>query len=108
VDFGLWTPDQKQVIKEKVPSRIIAACWSSDGAILALGMLNGMVSLRNQQAEELLRFERKAPIWTLAFVPEPQAQGRTASASGSTTNSLLDHADNLAIGCWDKTFSLYR
>ena len=58
VDFGLWTPDQKQVTKEKVPSRIVSAAWSSDGTMLGLGMLNGQISIRNQQAEEVLRLER--------------------------------------------------
>jgi hypothetical protein len=121
VDFGLWTPDQKQVTKEKVPARILSCCWSTDGSLLALGLLNGLVTIRNQQAEEVLRFERKAPIWSLAFIPEQQmpvrsstttgagAAAATGSGSGSAaTNALLDHADNLAVGCWDKTYSLYR
>lgn len=40
VDFGLWTPEQKQVIKQKVPSKILSAAWSSDGSFLALGMVS--------------------------------------------------------------------
>lgn len=69
VDFGLWTPDQKQVVKEKVSSKILSTSWSSDGTMLAIGMQNGVVSIRNQQAEELVHFERKGPIWTLCFIP---------------------------------------
>ena len=69
VDFGLWTPDQKQVVKEKVPSKILSTSWSSDGTMLALGMQSGLISIRNQQAEELVHFERKSPIWTLCFIP---------------------------------------
>ncbi len=108
----MWTPDQKQVTKEKVPSRILSAAWSSDGTLLALGLLNGMISIRNQHAEELLKFERRAPIWCLCFISEPSS-GSSSKPAGAGGNSggaggVLDHADNLAVGCWDKTYSLYR
>jgi intraflagellar transport protein 122 len=118
VDFGLWTPDQKQVTKEKVPSRIVSVSWSLDGTILALGMLNGMISIRNQQAEEILKFERKAPIWCLSFIPEPQGPQRSSASANSSAanaaapsaggNSLLDHTDNLAVCSWDKEYVLYK
>jgi hypothetical protein len=114
VDFGLWTPDQKQVTKEKVPSRIVSAGWSTDGTLLSLGMLNGLISIRNQQAEEILKIERKAPIWCLSFIPEPQGPQRTANTTGNNNansanaNSLLDHADNLAVCTWDKEYVLYK
>ena len=90
-------------------SRILSASWSSDGSLLALGLLNGIVTIRNQQAEEVLRFERKAPIWCLSLVPEQSGprQSTNAQASGPS-NALLDHADNLVVGAWDKTYSLYR
>lgn len=103
VDFGLWTPDQKQVVKEKVASRILAASWSSDGALLALGLLSGIISVRNQKAEEIHRIERKAPIWCLTFVPNT-TPGKVAS--GATVASL--ETEVLAVGCWDKTLSLYQ
>lgn len=110
VDFGLWTPDQKQVTKEKVPSRIVSVAWSTDGTLLALGMLNGMISIRNQQAEELLKIERKAPIWCLTFIPEPQVPQRPTNnnSNGNVSNSLLDHSDNLAVSSWDKDYVLYK
>ncbi len=107
-DFGLWTPDQKQVTKEKVPSRILSAGWSSDGTLLALGMLSGLVSVRNQQAEEVLHFERRAPIWCLAFIPDfapPPAKPTPAAGGAAAAESF---SDLLAVGCWDKTYSLYR
>lgn len=106
-DFGLWTPDQKQVTKEKVSSRILCAAWSVDGALLALGMLSGLISVRNQQAEEILRFERRAPIWCLAFMPDfaPPPTPKNAGAGGPAPQ---ESSDILAVGCWDKTYSLYR
>lgn len=107
VDFGLWTPEQKQVTKEKVPARITACAWSVDGSMLAIGMINGSISIRNQQAEEIQKFERRAPIWCMVFIPDfypvKQSNANSAGNTGMPENSEL-----LAIGCWDKTYSLYR
>eukprot|EP00598_Pedospumella_elongata_P006620 CAMPEP_0184976768 /NCGR_PEP_ID=MMETSP1098-20130426/7662_1 /TAXON_ID=89044 /ORGANISM="Spumella elongata, Strain CCAP 955/1" /LENGTH=1432 /DNA_ID=CAMNT_0027499697 /DNA_START=50 /DNA_END=4348 /DNA_ORIENTATION=+ len=127
VDFGLWTPDQKQVTKEKVPSRITAACWSGDGSMLAIGMLSGQISVRNQQAEEIMRFERRAPIWSLVFIPDASSPAPASSSSGAGTkgqgttigaapgttqgggaSSGDVNRDLLVVGCWDRTYSLYK
>lgn len=124
VDFGLWTPDQKQVTKEKVPSRILSATWSSDGTMLALGMLNGLISIRNQQAEEILRLERRAPVWCLSFIPDlsppkaPTASTNSNNPPGgptqggmmgnSTAAAAAENRDLLVVGCWDRTYSLYK
>jgi hypothetical protein len=77
--------------------------------MLALGMLSGQISVRNQPAEEIVRFERKAPIWCLAFIPDfaPPAAKPTGAAAGAPTVGS-DSSDILAVGCWDKTYSLYR
>ena len=124
MDFGLWTPDQKQVTKEKVPSRITAACWSADGSVLAIGMFSGLISVRNQQAEEVLRFDRKAPVWSLVFIPDttvPAGAASTTAGRGTAigagpggTQGGPDGAgggsarDLLVVGCWDRTYSLYK
>lgn len=126
VDFGLWTPDQKQVTKEKVPSRITAACWSGDGTMLALGMLSGQISIRNQQAEEIMRLERRAPIWSLVFIPDSSSPAPTSAAAAKGQGTAIGAApgttqgggggastsdinrDLLVVGCWDRTYSLYK
>lgn len=130
MDFGLWTPDQKQVTKEKVPARILSASWSLDGSLLALGMVSGVISIRNQQAVELQRIERKAPIWCLQFIPDSgygtgggplkatsllslqqqQGQGQNTPnpGQGAAPSAGAESSDLLAVGCWDKTYSLYR
>lgn len=109
MDVGLWTPDQKSVTKEKVPSRITAAAWSADGKMLGLGMLSGMISVRNQKLEELVKFERRAPIWCMTFLPDVSIPKATnVGGKGTTTIPPPENTDLLAIGCWDKTYSLYR
>ncbi|RYG66034.1 hypothetical protein EON64_10660, partial [archaeon] len=108
VDFGLWAPTQKQVTKEKVPSRVLSVAWSADGSLLALGMLSGLVSIRSQQGEEIMKIEKAAPVWCMAFVPDQGGGTKTASKGGDPVIAALEHADNLAIGCWDRTYSLYR
>ena len=110
--------------KEKVPSRITAACWSADGSMLALGMISGLISVRNQQAEELLRIDRKAPVWSLVFIPDTSSpaapatgaskggQGTTIGAApGATQGGSAaggENKDLLVVGCWDRTYSLYK
>lgn len=110
VDFGLWNPEQKQVTKEKLGSKILAVAWSPDGLTLALGMQSGVVSLRNQQSEETYRIERRAPIWCMVFIPGTGGtlpQHSSAAKGGAIAANAID-GDVLAIGCWDKTLSMYR
>lgn len=76
-DFGFWSPDYKQVAKEKVGSRILSAAWTSSGESLAIGMQSGVISLRNAKGEETGRIERKAPIWSVLFLPADSITNRT-------------------------------
>jgi hypothetical protein len=106
-DFGLWTPEQKQVIKEKVSSKILSVAWTFDGSILAIGMQNGMISIRSNQAEEIQRIERRAPVWCLAFLPSVPVHSSN-KPPGSPTAAENQETDLLIVGCWDKTVSTYR
>lgn len=47
-DFGLWTQEKKNVNKIKVPAKINVCAWGSEGDFLALGLGNGIVSIRNR------------------------------------------------------------
>jgi intraflagellar transport protein 122 len=89
-----------------MPSKVLCAAWSSDGSSFALGMVNGLVSLRNQQGEEILQFERKYPIWCLLYIPNGVLPSKS-SASNANSNKSLE-TDLLLVGCWDKTLSFYR
>lgn len=105
-------PDQKQVTKEKVATRIVSAAWSNDGTVIALGLLSGVVTIRNLKAEEVIKIEKKMPVWCLAFIPEQQGPTKTnqggTPGNFPTNSSGPDYADNLIVGCWDKTYTLYR
>ena len=98
VDYGIWAPDQKQVVKEKEASKIISVSWSTDGGLLALGMLSGVVSIRNAQGEEVQRLERRAPANCLLFLP--------STATGKPQAGVLE-GDCLLVGSWDKLLSFY-
>ncbi|CUG87361.1 WD40 repeat-containing protein, putative [Bodo saltans] len=89
-DYGLWSPDQKSVAKHKIPSKGLCCSWTSDGQVLAIGMLNGHVSLRYKGMEEKFVIKRTAPVWTLAFNPVRE-----------------DGIDVLAVGSWDQRLSFY-
>ncbi|XP_045435161.1 intraflagellar transport protein 122 homolog isoform X4 [Pipistrellus kuhlii] len=72
-DFGLWSPEQKSVSKHKSSSKIICCSWTNDGQYLALGMFNGVISLRNKNGDEKVKIERPggslSPIWSICWNP---------------------------------------
>ena len=92
--------------------------------MLALGMLSGLISVRNQQAEEILRFDRRAPVWSLVFIPDTSsvptaaaagkgttigaAPGTTQGGPTADTSTGNSNRDLLVVGCWDRTYSLYK
>ncbi|KAJ3025722.1 UNVERIFIED_CONTAM: hypothetical protein HDU68_006772 [Siphonaria sp. JEL0065] len=73
-DFGLWSPEQKSVTKQKVPARILTSSWTNNGQSFALGLFNGHVSIRSRTGEEKVRIERSAPVWSLQWCPSAEKE----------------------------------
>ena len=48
VSTGLWSPEQKSVAKFKVSSRACSCAWTNDGQYFAVGLFNGIVSVRSK------------------------------------------------------------
>lgn len=90
-DFGLWSPEQKSVSKHKVSSKVLCCSWTNDGHHVALGQLNGTISIRSKNGDEKLTVKRNSPVWTLSWNP-----------------SREEPFDILAVGCWDQTLSFYH
>ena len=57
-----------------------------------------------------MRIERKAPIWCLSFVPNilPSKSSSGSAAQGAAASAAAGEGEMLAVGCWDKTLTLYR
>ncbi|ELU12491.1 hypothetical protein CAPTEDRAFT_164190 [Capitella teleta] len=92
LDFGLWSPEQKNVSKHKVPSRITSCAWTNDGQYLALGLFNGLISIRNKTGDEKVKIERLgSPIWSLAWSP-----------------SKDEAYDILAVADWNQRLSFFQ
>uniref|UniRef100_A0A2K6GBH6 Intraflagellar transport protein 122 homolog n=1 Tax=Propithecus coquereli TaxID=379532 RepID=A0A2K6GBH6_PROCO len=72
-DFGLWSHEQKSVSKHKASSKITCCSWTNDGQYLALGMFNGIISIRNKNGEEKVKIERPggslSPVWSISWNP---------------------------------------
>ncbi|NXM73887.1 IF122 protein, partial [Serilophus lunatus] len=72
-DFGLWSPEQKSVSKHKTSCKVTCCSWTNDGQYLALGMFNGVVSIRNKNGDEKVKIERPggscSPIWSICWNP---------------------------------------
>ncbi|XP_061864221.1 intraflagellar transport protein 122 homolog isoform X2 [Colius striatus] len=94
-DFGLWSPEQKSVSKHKASSKITCCSWTNDGQYLALGMFNGIVSIRNKNGEEKVKIERtggaSSPIWSICWNP-----------------SRDERNDILAVADWGQKLSFYQ
>ncbi|KFR02381.1 Intraflagellar transport protein 122, partial [Nipponia nippon] len=94
-DFGLWSPEQKSVSKHKTSSKITCCSWTNDGQYLALGMFNGIVSIRNKNGEEKVKIERtggaSSPIWSICWNP-----------------SRDERNDILAVADWGQRLSFYQ
>ncbi|KGL91528.1 Intraflagellar transport protein 122, partial [Charadrius vociferus] len=94
-DFGLWSPEQKSVSKHKTSSKITCCSWTNDGQYLALGMFNGIVSIRNKNGDEKVKIERtggaSSPIWSICWNP-----------------SRDERNDILAVADWGQKLSFYQ
>ena len=67
--------------------------WSPDGQVLAIGLYNGKILLRDKNGAELTMITKTEgiPVWCLRFCPQK-----------------FDTCDNLLIaGSWDQKLSLY-
>ncbi len=73
-----------------MPSRILSCAWTTDGQYLALGMFNGIVSIRSRLGDELVKIERDAPIWTLQWNPAP------------------GDSETLVVGDWSQQLAFYQ
>lgn len=70
VDYGLWSQDQQNVNKIKSGSKCLCCDWTPDGQVLAIGLFNGTILLRDKAGAELNEIKKStSPIWTLAFCP---------------------------------------
>uniref|UniRef100_A0A674MN24 Intraflagellar transport protein 122 homolog n=1 Tax=Takifugu rubripes TaxID=31033 RepID=A0A674MN24_TAKRU len=125
-DFGLWSPDQKSVSKHKVSSRITCCGWTNDGQYLALGMINGVVSIRNKNGEEKVKIERPgaSPIWSIAWNPsniplfvirlDHMITAKYPTACWLTVVCVRihidrdEHNDILAVTDWGQKLSFYQ
>ncbi|NXG47405.1 IF122 protein, partial [Psilopogon haemacephalus] len=121
-DFGLWSPEQKSVSKHKTSSKITCCSWTNDGQYLALGMLSGVVSIRNKSGEEKVRIERPggsaAPVWAICWSPSSAVAQPCCclccpkpcvSESHPTVVVARDgRNDVLAVADWGQKLSFYQ
>ncbi|NWU85698.1 IF122 protein, partial [Onychorhynchus coronatus] len=126
-DFGLWSPEQKSVSKHKTSCRITCCSWTNDGQYLALGMFNGIVSIRNKNGDEKVKIERpggsSSPIWSICWNPSSSAV--LLFGSVSLGNLLInccriitfffffffcrdERNDILAVADWGQKLSFYH
>nr|XP_027195836.1 intraflagellar transport protein 122 homolog [Dermatophagoides pteronyssinus] len=90
-DFGLWSPEQKNVNKIKVTNQINCCCWNDDGIIFAIGFNSGHISIRFKNGDEKMKIDRKNAIWGILFF--------------KTNDERMEN--RLSIVDWSKTIAIY-
>uniref|UniRef100_A0A095BX64 Intraflagellar transport protein 122 homolog n=1 Tax=Schistosoma haematobium TaxID=6185 RepID=A0A095BX64_SCHHA len=88
-DFGFWTMDQKSVVKTKILARPTCCSWKSDGQLLAIGLYNGVISIRNKETEEVVKIER-------------------TDNHNLIVHFKNDHGEILAVVDWNQKLSFYQ
>ncbi|KAM7095874.1 intraflagellar transport protein 122 homolog isoform X3 [Ciconia boyciana] len=93
--------NRSQSLNIKLAVRLLAVVcvcfisWTNDGQYLALGMFNGVVSIRNKNGEEKVKIERtggaSSPIWSICWNP-----------------SRDERNDILAVADWGQKLSFYQ
>ncbi|XP_029851883.1 intraflagellar transport protein 122 homolog isoform X4 [Aquila chrysaetos chrysaetos] len=93
--------NRSQSLNIKLAVRLLAVVcvcftsWTNDGQYLALGMFNGIVSIRNKNGEEKVKIERtggaSSPIWSICWNP-----------------SRDERNDILAVADWGQKLSFYQ
>jgi intraflagellar transport protein 122 len=59
------------LIAAQVASKIVCMSWTSDGMLLALGMYDGSISVRDKAGTEKHKFAASSsPVWSIAWSPQ--------------------------------------
>jgi intraflagellar transport protein 122 len=62
--------DGQSVNKTKTGSKCCVCDWSPDGQVLAIGLFNGTILVKDKAGAELFTIHKgAAPVWSLAFCP---------------------------------------
>uniref|UniRef100_A0A8C3VH12 Intraflagellar transport protein 122 homolog n=1 Tax=Catharus ustulatus TaxID=91951 RepID=A0A8C3VH12_CATUS len=116
-DFGLWSPEQKSVSKHKTSSKITCCSWTNDGQYLALGMFNGIVSIRNKNGDEKVKIERpggsSSPVWSICWNPSRESLAHCCRKAWflsllEQVNAIDERNDILAVADWGQKLSFYH
>ena len=97
-DFCIWNMANPTQRKTPLPSRALCAAWTSDGQLLALGLLSGVVSIRDGAGVEHASITRGGPVWDIAIGPLPPMPNAPPAAPDE---------DVLTLVCWDGTLASY-
>jgi len=91
-DFGFWSAEAKSVNKIKLPARVCCCSWTNDGNYVALGLSNGVVTIRNKNGDEKIVIPNPngAAVWSLAWNPSKKSA-----------------TDILAVTDWNQRLSFY-
>jgi intraflagellar transport protein 122 len=90
-EYAIWSAEKRVAEKTSMNSKVLSAAWTSDGLLLALGLYNGTVLVKDKDNQQKFEIARTAPVWCLQWNPV-----KTDSQEST-----------LAVGCWDQSLSFW-
>ncbi|XP_041130093.1 intraflagellar transport protein 122 homolog [Polyodon spathula] len=111
-DFGLWKPEKKSVSKHKTNSKITCCGWTDDGQYLAVGMMNGVMSISNKNGEEKVKIELPggalSPVWSIAWNPSKYEPNATSVAWNTQCEDMLCFSGNRYLNIKTSNFPVHQ
>ncbi|CAL2039674.1 unnamed protein product [Caenorhabditis brenneri] len=106
-EFGLWSTENKNVVKQRTSARCCACAWNTDGSVYAIGHGDGTISLRKGLAvtdDPWINVTRDLgePVWGLAFSSNRTFANRDSQGNQTDVNEIL------AVIDWDRNLSFYN
>ncbi|POI35815.1 hypothetical protein CIB84_000431, partial [Bambusicola thoracicus] len=98
--FASGSADKSVIIWTSKLEGILKYTWTNDGQYLALGMFNGVISIRNKNGDEKVKIERtgagSSPIWSICWNPSSRWEKfwSRADEEEESDNGHLEKSDN--------------
>ncbi|CAF0925903.1 unnamed protein product [Didymodactylos carnosus] len=98
-DFGLWSPEQKNVIKTKLTGRITCCAWSADGQLLAFGLYNGQLIVRDKTGKERrLGYDPCALSWFVKDALKHESRAEFLLVGGANRECTIYSREGFKLG----------